>query len=103
MGRLTLTEYEAEIILSLDGAFAKFNPETARLVEQRMFVEAEPIRSRAFTARTTLIRVIADTAVWIEVVPSQYLGIDLPAGEERLMTVQADAQLVARAAEIVSA
>ena len=95
MGWLVLNEYEAEIAVTPEGAFAKYDIVQSRLVEQRMMIEAEPNRSRAFTALTTMIIIAVDCDCWLEVVPSGYLGFDMVAGEERAMTVNAGAQLIA--------
>jgi hypothetical protein len=96
MGWLTLNEYCAEVSLTPQGAFARFDPDASRLVEQRLLIDAEPNRCRAFTARTTMIHIAVDCDCWIEVVPSRYEGIDLAAGAERYMTVNAGAHLIAR-------
>jgi hypothetical protein len=96
VGWLVLNEYSAAISVTPEGVFAKFETDASRLVEQRLLVEAEPNRSRAFTMRTTLVHVIADCDCSLEVVPSAVPGIDLTAGEERYITVNPGAHLIVR-------
>lgn len=85
---LTLTEFHAQFP---GGQTAVFDY-AAPICEQRLAIDAELGRSRAFTARTTLVHLIADTSCWVTV-SQPAISMDLSAESNQYIPVLAGAEL----------
>jgi len=88
MGWLTITEYRA---IFLGGGHAQFDC-AKPLVEQRLLIRGELMRSRAFSHKTNLIHVRADAPCMIEI-NQPIVSTDIAAGGEDFFAVLAGSQL----------
>jgi hypothetical protein len=88
MDWLILTEYSARF---LGAGLAQFECDQP-LVEQNLLIDGELTRSRAFSARTNLIHVRADTDCMIEIGQPSVSG-DVAAGGQQFFAVLPGSQL----------
>ena len=82
MGWLTLTEYSGRHLGSGQMQFDCASP----LVEQRLLIDDQPTRSRAFSIQSTLIHVRADCACLLEL-ENPFVSVDLAANAEQYFAV----------------
>jgi hypothetical protein len=88
MGWLLVTEFTAQF---LGDGYAHFNC-AKPLVEQRLMIDSQPTRSRAFGMETNLIHVRADSNCMIEIdTPS--VSEDIAAGANQYLAVTPGAVL----------